>query len=123
MNAPALYGIANCDTVRRARAWLAAQGVDAPFHDFRKSGLPEAELQRWLDAVGWQRLLNRAGTTWRRLDDTRRAAVTDRDSAAALMREQPSVVKRPVLRWPDGTFTVGFDADDWAARLRRQVSR
>jgi Spx/MgsR family transcriptional regulator len=123
MNAPTLYGIANCDTVRRARAWLAAQGVDALFHDIRKSGLPEAELQRWLDAVGWQRLLNRAGTTWRKLDETRRAAVTDRDSAAALMREQPSVIKRPVLRWPDGTLTVGFDADDWAARLRRQVSR
>ena len=112
-----LYGIANCSTVKRARAWLAAQGVDAAFHDFKKAGLPEAELPRWLDALGWQRLLNRAGTTWRRLDDAQRAAAADRAGAERLMRAAPSVIKRPVVRWGDDSFSVGFDADDWAARL------
>lgn len=119
MTAIVVFGIPNCDTVRRARAWLAGRGVELRFHDLRKDGLPEAELQRWLDAAGWQRLLNRAGTSWRRLDESRRAAVADRESAAALMREQPAVIKRPVLQWPDGTITVGFDADDWARRLAR----
>jgi Spx/MgsR family transcriptional regulator len=123
MSAPTLYGITHCDTVKRARAWLAAQGVEVAFHDFRKSGLPEADLQRWLDAAGWQRLLNRAGTTWRKLDEARRAAVVDRESAAALMRELPSVIKRPVVHWPDGTITVGFDAEGWAATLQRRLKR
>lgn len=117
MNSIVVHGIPNCDTVKRARAWLAARGAAVRFHDFRKDGLPEADLQRWLDAAGWQKLLNRAGTSWRRIDESRRAAVVDRDSAAALMREQPTVIKRPVVHWPDGTITVGFDADDWTRRL------
>jgi Spx/MgsR family transcriptional regulator len=114
-----LFGLAGCDTVKRARAWLASQGIAAPLHDFGKAGVPADELARWIDALGWERLLNRAGTTWRRLDDARRAAVADRASAAALMREAPSVIKRPVVQWPDGAVTVGFDAADWAARLAR----
>lgn len=119
MTATVVYGIPNCDTVRRARAWLADRGVEHRFHDLRKDGLPEAELQRWLDAAGWQRLLNRAGTSWRRIDEARRAAVTDRPSAAALMREQPTVIKRPVVQWPDGSISVGFDAADWERRTAR----
>lgn len=119
MTAPRLYGIANCDTVKRARAWLAAQGCEVPLHDFKKAGLPEAELDRWLDAVGWQRLINRTGSTWRKLDDTRRAAVVDRASARALALAAPSVVKRPVVAWPDGSVTVGFDPADWGPRLMR----
>jgi Spx/MgsR family transcriptional regulator len=112
-----LFGIAGCDTVKRARAWLAAQGVAAPLHGFGKAGVPADELLRWIDALGWERLLNRAGSTWRRLDDARRAAVADRASAAALMRQAPSAIKRPVVQWPDGAVTVGFDAADWAARF------
>ncbi len=114
-----LYGIPNCDTVKRARAWLAERGVQHHFHDFKKAGVPAQALPHWLAALGWERLLNRAGTTWRRLDDARRTAVADRASAAALMREAPSVIKRPVVQWPDGAVTVGFDAADWAARLAR----
>lgn len=113
-----LHGIPNCDTVRRARAWLGEQGVAYEFHDFKKAGVP-ATLPQWLDALGWQRLLNRAGTAWRRLDEAQRAAVTDAASAAALMRVQPSVIKRPVVAWADGSLSVGFDADDWARRLQR----
>jgi Spx/MgsR family transcriptional regulator len=109
-----IYGISNCDTVKRARAWLTEHGIEHRFHDFKRDGLPEAELGRWLHSLGWERLLNRAGTTWRRLDDTTREAVVDSVSAAALMRAQPSVVKRPVVQWRDGTLTVGFKPEDWA---------
>ncbi len=110
-----LYGIPNCDTVKKARAWLAGQGLACGFHDFKKAGVPEADLARWLDAVGWQVLLNRKGTAWRALDEATRAAVVDADSAAAVMRQWPSVIKRPVVQWPDGRISVGFDAAAWAA--------
>lgn len=112
-----LYGIPNCGTVKKARAWLDAQGVAYQFHDFKKHGVPAAELPRWAAAVGWERLLNRQGTTWRKLDDAAKAAVTDAASARALMLAQPSVIRRPVVRWDDGSLTVGFDADEWARRL------
>ena len=113
-----LYGIPNCDTVRKARKWLTARGVDYRFHDFRKDGLDSAVLRRWAAAVGWESLLNRRGQTWRKLD----AGVRERESmdeAAALewMAREPTLIKRPVVEWPDGSVTVGFDAADWEARL------
>ena len=111
-----LYGIPNCDTVKKARAWLGEHGVEHHFHDFKKAGVPADRLQAWLAAAGWERLLNRQGTTWRKLDDATRAAVTGTDSAAALMQAQPSVIKRPVVEWGDGAVTVGFDATDFAKR-------
>ena len=113
-----VYGIGNCDTVKRARAWLADQGLDVEFHDFKKAGVVPADLDRWLKAAGWERLLNRKGTTWRKLDDAQRDAVQHAAGARALMLAQPSVIKRPVVRWADGAITVGFDADDWAQRLK-----
>jgi len=112
-----VYGIPNCDTVKRARAWLASQGAAHGFHDFKKAGVPADQLDRWLPALGWERLLNRAGTTWRKLDEAQRAAAADAAGARALMLAQPSVIKRPVVQWPDGGFSVGFDAADWARRL------
>ena len=113
-----LYGIPNCDTVKKARAWLAEAGREVAFHDFKKLGVPEDRLAAWLAAAGWEKLLNRQGTMWRKLPDEERAAVVDAASAAALMRRVPSVIKRPVVEWPDGSITVGFDATAWAARLR-----
>ena len=113
-----LYGISNCDTVKKARAWLDAQGQAYDFHDFKKVGVPLPGLDRWLAALGWEPLLNRKGSTWRKLDDAQREAVHDAASARELMLAQPSVVKRPVLQWPDGAFTVGFDAADWQRRLK-----
>lgn len=112
-----VFGIGNCDTVKRARTWLAAQGVDTVFRDFRKAGVPPAALDAWIAVHGWQRLLNRQGTTWRKLDDAAKAAVTSAASARALMLAQPSLIRRPVVEWPGGETTVGFDADDWARRL------
>ncbi|WP_341892627.1 ArsC family reductase [Variovorax sp. YR752] len=108
-----LYGIPNCDTVKKARAWLSERGVEVAFHDYRKQGVPEAELSSWMKHVGWEKLLNRQGTTWRKLDPAVQAAVTDAASALALMRVQPSVIRRPVLvRGSD--LRIGFDAADWA---------
>jgi len=114
----AVYGISNCDTVKRARAWLADQGQDVEFHDFNKAGVGPAELDLWMQAAGWEHLLNRKGTTWRKLDDAQRDAVHDAAGARMLMLAQPSIIKRPVVRWPDGAITVGFNAADWAQRVK-----
>ncbi len=113
-----LYGISNCDTVKKARAWLDAQGQAYDFHDFKKAGVPLPGLDRWLAALGWEPLLNRKGSTWRKLDDAQRKAVHDAASARVLVLAQPSVVKRPVVQWADGEMSVGFDAADWQRRLR-----
>ena len=113
-----LYGIPNCDTVRRARAWLAEQPVACRFHDFKRDGVPLSRLDAWLAAAGWERLLNRKGTAWRALDEPVRAGVVDSASARAVMLAHASTIKRPVVEWADGAVTVGFDADDWAARAR-----
>jgi Spx/MgsR family transcriptional regulator len=110
-----LYGIPNCDTVKRARAWLDEQRIDHRFHDFKKAGVP-ADLETWVQRLGWERLLNRQGTTWRRLDEAAKAAAGDAAGARALMQAQPSVIKRPVVDWGDGTVTVGFDPADWSSR-------
>ena len=110
---PIVYGIPNCDTVKKARTWLAAQGLEAPFHDFKKQGVPEAELNTWLAAVGWETLLNRKGTTWRKLDAAVQAQVTDSATAKAVMQAHASTIKRPVIVWPSGKVTVGFTPEQW----------
>jgi Spx/MgsR family transcriptional regulator len=114
-----LYGIPNCDTVKKARAWLADQGVVYAFHDFKKQGVPPERLAAWMEQVGWEKLLNRSGTTWRRLDDAARASAADARGARELMLAQPSVIKRPVVEWPHGVTTVGFDSAAWALLARR----
>ena len=112
-----LYGIPNCDTVKKARAWLTDHGVAYRFHDFKKDGLPEAALDRWRAAVGDDCLLNRRGTTWRSLDPANQEAAGTESGARGLMLSHASVIKRPVVEWPDGRVTVGFDAQDWQARV------
>jgi arsenate reductase (glutaredoxin) len=107
-----LYGIPNCDTVKKARAWLTAHGVEHQFHDFKKQGVPETALDHWLAALGWEPLVNRKGTTWRQLDEATRATVMDAASARTLMLAHSSVIKRPVVQWTDDV-TVGFDAEAW----------
>jgi arsenate reductase len=113
-----VYGIPNCDTVKKARAWLADQGTPYRFHDFKKDGVPAARLDGWIAAVGWETLVNRKGTTWRKLDAPTQAAVQDAASAKALMLAQPSVIKRPVVEWGPKT-TVGFDPEAWALLINR----
>jgi Spx/MgsR family transcriptional regulator len=112
-----LYGIPNCDTVKKARTWLTEHGVAHTFHDLKKQGVPEVELDRWLAAAGWEKLVNRKGTTWRGLDDVTRNAVVDNTTAGALLLAHASVIKRPVVAWADGQITVGFDATEWQSRV------
>ena len=111
-----LYGIPNCDTVKKSRAWLSEQGLAHAFHDFRKQGVPPGELALWTQAAGWEKLLNRKGTTWRKLDAAAQAAVVDAASAQSLMLANPSVIKRPVVDWGQD-ITVGFDPAVWAERV------
>ncbi len=112
-----LYGIPNCDTVKKARAWLSAQGLAYQFHDFKKQGVPLDLIDGWIAQLGWEALLNRQGTTWRKLPDDAKAAVHDAASAKALMLAQPSAIKRPVVQWPAGLLTVGFKAETWLHQL------
>lgn len=112
-----VYGIANCDTVRKARAWLAGQGIGHAFHDFRKDGLEPAQLDRWIEELGWENLVNRKGTTWRKLPPPDQAGVTDAASAKRLMLAHVSVIRRPVVDWGK-EVTVGFDPGVWALRAR-----
>jgi arsenate reductase len=102
-----VYGIDNCDQVRKARAWLRARGVAFRFHDFRVDGLDDALLSRWMGHLPWDALLNRRGLSWRGLDPTRKSTVVDQSSAAELMLEIPTLVKRPVLEAGD-RILVGF---------------
>lgn len=110
-----LYGIPNCDTVKRARAWLDQQGLAYRFHDFKKAGVPADQLARWQAELGWEKVLNRAGTSWRKLDEASKAAVVDAASAAALIQTQPSLVKRPVVQWADGRLSLGFSPELFAS--------
>ncbi len=108
-----VFGIPNCNSVKKARAWLDGQGVAHEFHDFKKQGLPEAELDRWLKAVGHEVLLNRKGTTWRGLSAAEQAAVVDLPSARAALLAYPSLVKRPVVV-AGPTVVVGVNPPAWS---------
>jgi len=113
-----LYGIRNCDTVKKARRWLDEHGVAYRFHDFRADGLDEKRLARWAKQLGWETLLNRRGTTWRQLPAAQRDKVTDAAGAVAAMLAHAALIKRPVLE-SGGALRVGFSADDYAALLKK----
>ena len=106
-----LYGIKNCDTVKKARAWLEANGVAHGFHDYKTAGIDRARIDRWIKAVGWEKLLNRSGTTFRKLPDADKTAI-DAAKAAELMLAQPSMIKRPVVEHPGGLL-VGFSPTEF----------
>lgn len=108
-----LYGIPNCDTVKKARVWLEQQGVGYAFHDYKKAGIDRASLERWTDEHGWETVLNRAGTTFRKLPEADRTGL-DRDKAIDLMLAQPSMIKRPVLDLGDRRI-VGFKPEVYSA--------
>lgn len=106
-----LYGISNCDTVRKARKWLVANELEVNFHDVRKDGLDEATLKAWVAELGWEALLNKRGTTFRQLEDADKADI-DKAKAIALMLAHPAMIKRPVLAHNDNYY-VGFNADNY----------
>jgi Spx/MgsR family transcriptional regulator len=110
-----LYGIPNCDTVKKARAWLDARGIAHAFHDYKKAGADPARLAGWIENAGWEKVLNRAGTTFRKLPEADRADL-DAAKAITLMTAHPSCIKRPIVEHPGGLL-VGFDAARWEEAL------
>ena len=108
-----IHGIKNCDTMKKAFTWLQDHGVDHVFHDYKAKGVERAQLERWCQAAGWEKILNKAGTTFRKLPDGAKADL-DQDKAIALMLEQPSMIKRPVLD-VDGAIEVGFKPERYAS--------
>ena len=107
-----IFGIMNCDTMKKARTWLDDHGIDYTFHDYKASGIDLAHLESWTDKAGWETVLNRAGTTFKKLPDEAKADMSQ-DKAIGLMQEQPSMIKRPVLE-KDGTLLVGFNPELYA---------
>ncbi len=121
-----LYGIRNCDTVKKARQWLTDQGCEYAFHDFKVQGVPAAQLEQWLQAVPWETLINRQGTTWRKLDAATQASVVAAPSARAVMLANPGVIKRPVVEWGSASadnLTVGFKPDIWSTMVMARAKK
>ncbi len=108
-----LYGIPNCNTVKKARTWLEAHGVAYEFHDLKKQGVTSAMLSGWLKQIGWQKLLKKTGPTWGQLPDAVKVSIKDDASALTLMLEKPNVIKRPVLERKDRVLAVGFNETDY----------
>jgi arsenate reductase len=111
-----MYGIKNCDTVKKARAWLEARKVEYKFHDYKAEGIDRDRLEKWVEALGWETVLNLAGTTFRKLPDKDKDGVTEK-KAIALMLAQPSMIKRPVLELSGGKVLVGFSPETYAKTI------
>jgi arsenate reductase (glutaredoxin) len=111
-----IYGIKNCDTMKKARAWLDKAGIDFAFHDYKTAGIERDQLERWAKKTGWEMLLNRAGTTFKKLPDKDKQGVTEK-KAITLMLAQPSMIKRPVLDLGGGKLLVGFNPETYKAAL------
>jgi arsenate reductase len=112
-----IYGIKNCDTMKKARAWLDQKGAAYAFHDYKTAGIDRARLEAWAGKVGWETLLNRSGTTFRKLPEADREGLTEK-KAIALMLAQPSMIKRPVLDLGAGKLIVGFKPDQYEAVIK-----
>lgn len=110
-----LYGIKNCDTVKKARKWLDANGSDYTFHDFRVDGLSAEQVQSWADSLGWETLVNKRSTTWKQLDESTKAALNN-DSVIEIILESPTLIKRPLLDI-DGDISVGFKAAEFEQKF------
>ena len=106
-----LYAIPNCDTVKKARVWLAERGIEYQFHDYKKEGVDRATIERWLTQRSWEELVNRAGMTWKKLPDAEKP--TETQGAIALMLEKPSVIRRPLIESNGQIVALGFNADDY----------
>jgi len=113
-----VYGIKNCNTVKKALDWLSEHGIDYTFHDYKKSGISDDKIDEWQKVFGWEPLINKKGTTWRKLDSAEQAAVTDGKSAGKLMQEHTSLIKRPIIEG-DGSYLLGFNEDEYSKKLVR----
>ena len=112
---PVMYGIPNCDTIKKARKWLQENAIDYQFHDYKKQGTDSAQLQSWVEELGWEQLINKRGTTWRKLDDTVKNNM-DAEQAVKVMQDNPSIIKRPLLDTGKSKI-LGFDAQQYEQAL------
>jgi len=113
-----IYGIKNCDSMKKARAWLDQHGVDYAFHDYKSAGIEKEKLELWAKKVGWETLINRAGLTFKKLPDKNKEGLSEK-KALALMLKQPSMIKRPVLELGGGKLLVGFKPEQYEAAVDR----
>lgn len=112
-----IYGIKNCDTVKKALTWLNEKGVGFEFHDYKKEGVAEEKLKNWCQQVGWEILLNKKGTTWRKLNEAEQVSVTNEATAIKIMMNNTSIIKRPVLEKAGKVLAVGFDEAVWGEKV------
>ena len=120
-NVITVYGIKNCDTIKKARKWLTDNGIEYRFHDFRADGIDSARIEMWIAQAGWETVLNRRGTTWRKLDSSVQES-TSRDDVCALLVEHSAMIKRPVLD-VDGTITIGFKAENYRSIFDKYINK
>ena len=113
-----LYGIKNCDTVKKATDWLNKNKIPFEFHDYKKSGITATKLSGWCKQVGWERLVNTRGTTWWQLDESVQKKITNEKAAVSLMKENTSIIKRPLLEVNEKVILLGFDEDEYKAKLK-----
>ena len=113
-----VYGIRNCDTVKKALTWLDNNKIPYTFHDFKSKGISDAKLREWINQVGWESLVNRKGMTWRQLDEGTKARVTSTTSAIAIMKEKTSVIRRPVIERNSELITLGYDEEEFKRKLK-----
>lgn len=114
-----IYGIPNCDTVKKARTWLEKKKIAYEFHDYKKNGISPAKLKEWSTQVGWEPLLNRKGTTWKKLDEKIQASVTNEKAAIKVLSENTSAIKRPLIEKGDKIVIVGFDEEAYGKLLKK----
>jgi arsenate reductase len=111
-----VYGITNCDTIKKARAWLESHGVQYEFHDFKKQGITQEKLKQWCAKFGWEKVLNKSGMMWRKTSEEEKAKVVDETTAIQFMIQVPNSIKRPVVEY-DGEILLGFDEEEFAKAL------
>jgi arsenate reductase len=112
-----IYGIPNCNTVKKTLDWFKKHQIDIEFHNFKKSGIDEAKLESWSQKLGWEALLNKRGTTWKNLDAEFQKTIVSKEVAFKLMQEKPSIIKRPVIETESGSLFLGYDEEQFASLL------
>jgi arsenate reductase len=113
MDAYAIYGIKNCDTVKKALNWLKTNNIAYEFHDYKSKGITEHKIQSWVNQVGWEELINKKGTTWRQLDDVYKGSITNEAAAISLMLDKTSIIRRPIIEHEGKLITIGFDEQEY----------
>lgn len=117
MDSYIIYGIKNCDTVKKALTWLKTNSITYDFHDYKSKGITEHKLKSWVNQVGWEELVNKRGTTWRQLDEQQKIAINSDASAISLMQDKNSIIKRPIVELDGKIITLGFDEAEYMEQL------